>query len=192
VEDTPDDTAQSNLTEPELHIMRTNNKGWEYCGNAPVSVEAAWQIIVACEVTAAPNDKQQAEPVAQATLAPLAQAGIERPTAASGTTHAIPATLDNGYYREAAVEALETFGFDPSIATARQRHHGPQADVPETPTTGQERMAAKVRRPQARRCTPDARSLWNPCLARSKKRRGSAASYCVAWTTSVVNGLWSA
>src|SRR5712691_11485288 len=31
VEERPDDQAQSNLTDPELHIMRTNNKGWEYC-----------------------------------------------------------------------------------------------------------------------------------------------------------------
>src|SRR5437879_13777278 len=28
--ETPDDKAQSNFTDPELHIMRTNNKGWEY------------------------------------------------------------------------------------------------------------------------------------------------------------------
>ena len=79
VEETPDDKAQSNFTDPELHIMRTNNKGWEYCGNAQASVDGACQIILACDVTDAANDKQQAEPVAQATLANLAQAGIERP-----------------------------------------------------------------------------------------------------------------
>src|SRR5712664_67658 len=48
VEETPDDKAQTNFTDPELQIMRTNNKGWEYCGNAPVSVDAAHQIILAC------------------------------------------------------------------------------------------------------------------------------------------------
>src|SRR5207302_604191 len=84
VEDTPDDKAQSNFTDPELHIMRTNNKGWEYCGNAQASVDGACQIILACDGTDASNDKQQAEPVAQATLANLAQAGIERPKDASG------------------------------------------------------------------------------------------------------------
>ncbi len=31
VAESPDDKAQSNLTDPELHIMRINNKGWEYC-----------------------------------------------------------------------------------------------------------------------------------------------------------------
>src|SRR6266436_3571067 len=45
VEDIPDDKAQSNVTDPELHSMRTTNKGWEYCGNAPASVDGACQII---------------------------------------------------------------------------------------------------------------------------------------------------
>ena len=45
--------------------MQTNNKGWDYCGNAQVSVDAAYQIIVACDVTEAANDKQQAPPMAQ-------------------------------------------------------------------------------------------------------------------------------
>src|SRR5437867_3103682 len=97
VEESPDDKAQSNFTDAELHIMRTTHKGWEYCGNAQVSVDAACQIIVACDVSNAPHDKQQAEPLAQATVATLADAGIERPTDESGATVAIPATLDNGY-----------------------------------------------------------------------------------------------
>src|SRR6266478_5909543 len=32
VADAPTDKAQSNFTDPELHIMQTNNKSWEYCG----------------------------------------------------------------------------------------------------------------------------------------------------------------
>ena len=97
VEEAPADNAQSNFTDPELHIMQTNNKGWEYCGNAQISVDATCQIILACDVTDASNDKQQAEPVAHATLATLAQAGIAPPQDESGAAHAIPATLDNGY-----------------------------------------------------------------------------------------------
>ena len=69
---------------------------------------------MACDVTDAANDKQQAAPIAQATLANLAQAGIERPKDETGTTQAIPATLDNGYYSAAAVEAL---GDCPRIST---------------------------------------------------------------------------
>src|SRR5256886_7862207 len=51
VEESPSDKAQSNFTDPELHIMPTNNKGWDYCGNAQASVDETCQIIVACDVT---------------------------------------------------------------------------------------------------------------------------------------------
>src|SRR5712671_3378303 len=41
VEESPDDKAQMSFTDAELHIMRTNNKGWDYCGNAQASVDEA-------------------------------------------------------------------------------------------------------------------------------------------------------
>src|SRR2546422_868053 len=107
VDETPDDKAQTNFTDPELHIMRTNNKGWESCGNAQASVDAAHQIIVACDVTAESNDTQQAEPMAQLTVAYLAQAGIVPPKDATGAAQKIPATYDSGYYSEAAASPLE-------------------------------------------------------------------------------------
>ena len=106
--DTPDDKAQRSCTDPELPIMRTKNTGWDSCGKAHARVDGTWQIIVACDVTDAPNEKQQAAPLAQAIQTNLAQAGLERPTDESGAPHAIPATLDNGYDRAAAVEALAT------------------------------------------------------------------------------------
>jgi len=87
--------------------MPTTNKGWDDGGNAQARVDGACQSIVACEVTEASNDKQPAEPMAQATLATLAQAGMERPTDASGAAQSLPATLDNGDDREGAVQALE-------------------------------------------------------------------------------------
>jgi transposase len=172
VEDTPDDKAQSNFTDPELHIMRTNNKGWEYCGNAQASVDGACQIILACDVTDASNDKQQAEPVAQATLANLTQAGLERRQDELGITQAIPATLDNGYYSEAAVAALETLGFDPYIATGRQQHHVPQAEAPEMPSTVQERMAAKVRTPEGKALYARRKVIAEPVFGQIKEARG--------------------
>src|SRR5205807_9698381 len=72
IQETPDAKAQTNFTDPELKIMKTNNKGWDYCGNAQASVDETCQIIMACEVTAAANDKQQAVPLAQATRDNLA------------------------------------------------------------------------------------------------------------------------
>src|SRR5947209_17231437 len=172
VEESPADKAQSNLTDPDLHIMQTNNKGWEDCGNAQASVDGVCQIILACDVTEASNDKQQAEPLAQATLATLTQAGLDRPKDESGAAQAIPATLDNGYYSEAAVAALETLGFDPYIATGRQRHHVPQAEAPETPATGQERMAAKVRTPEGKALYARRKVIVEPVFGQIKEARG--------------------
>jgi hypothetical protein len=172
VAEPPDDKAQSNFTDPELHIMRTNNKGWEYCGNAQASVDATCQILRACDVTDASNDQQQAEPVAQATLATLAQAGMERPKDASGKALAIPATLDNGYYSEAAAQALEDLGFDPYMATGRQKHHAPEAGASDAPAPAQERMAAKVRTPEGKALYARRKVIVEPVFGQIKEARG--------------------
>jgi transposase len=172
VEESPSDKAQSNFTDAELHIMRTNNKGWDYCGNAQASVDATCQIILSCEVTDASNDKQQAEPMAQATLAVLSQAGLEPPRDDTGAAQAIAATLDSGYYSEAAVTALETMGFDPYIATGRQCHHSAAAQVPEEPATAQARMAAKVRTPQGKALYARRKVIVEPVFGQIKEARG--------------------
>src|SRR5712691_5131701 len=172
VDDAPADKAQTNFTDPELHIMQTNKKGWEYCGNAQVSVDGTCQIILACDVTDASNDKQQAAPVALATLATLAQAGIERPKDASGALQPIPATLDSGYYSETAVQALEALGFDPYMATERQRHHGLPTEALEAPATAKERMAAKVRTPEGKALYARRKVIVEPVFGQIKEARG--------------------
>jgi len=172
VDDAPADKAQTNFTDPELHIMQTNNKGWEYGGNAQVSVDGACQIILACDVTDASNDKQQAAPMAQAILAPLAHAGIERLKDASGALQPIPATLDSGYDSETAVQGLAALGFDPSMATARQRHHVLPPEAPEAPATAQERMAAKVRTPEGKALYAKRKVIVEPVFGQIKEARG--------------------
>jgi hypothetical protein len=152
--------------------MQTNNKGWEYCGNAQASVDEACQIILACDVTDASNDKQQAEPVAQATLATLAQAGIAPPQDESGAVQAIPATLDNGYYSETAAQALEDLGFDPYMAMGRQRHHGSEAAASAPPATAKERMAAKVRTPAGKALYARRKVIVEPVFGQIKEARG--------------------
>src|SRR6266581_674826 len=172
VDESPSEKAQSNFTDPELHIMPTNNKGWDYCGNAQASVDAACQIIVACDVTDAPNDKRQAEPMAQATRANLAQAGIESSQDEAGKAQAIPATLDNGYYSEAAAQALEDLGFDPYMATGRQKHHAPAAEESDAPATAKERMAAKVRTPEGKALYARRKVIVEPVFGQIKETRG--------------------
>jgi transposase len=176
VDETPSDKAQMSFTDAELHMMRTNNKGWDYWGNAQASVDEVCQIIWACDVTDETNDKKQAQPMAQAILETLAQARIERPTDARGEPAAIVATLDNGYYSEAAAQALEEMGFDPYIAAGRVPHHGAPPEIPEASKTAKERMAAKVRSAPGRALYPSLKTIvhtvWN-CIESRSVTQGS-------------------
>jgi hypothetical protein len=175
INETPDDKAQVNFTDPELKIMKASNKGWDYCGNAQASVDEAHQIIVACDVSAAANDKQQAVPLAQATLANLEEAGIALPKDADGHEQKIPATMDSGYYSEQAAKEVEEMGFDPHMATGRQRHHAPEESTPSTPppeATAKEKMAAKLRTPEGKALYARRKVIVEPVFGQIKGARG--------------------
>ena len=173
VQETPDDKAQTNFTDPELQIMRTNNKGWEYCGNAQASVDAAYQIIVACDVTAEANDKQQAEPMAQLTVASL---GACQHRDAHGRRWRCGKKLrqssDSGYYSAAAATAVERLGFKPYMATARQQTPCPGrrpsvlALLPPLKSAWRRKCGHR----KGGHCTRDAKSSWNRCLAGIQRR----------------------
>ena len=172
VDETPDDKAQMRCTAPEWQIMQSNNKGWDDCGKAHVSVDEAYQIIVACDVTVEANDTQQAAPMAQWTVAHLEQAGIERPTDAAGVGQKIPGPYDSGYDSEAAAKAVEQRGLEPSMATGRPRHHVLETEEAEAPTTAKARMAAKVRTPQGRALYARRKVSVEPVCGQSKDARG--------------------
>ena len=179
--ETPSDKAQTNFTDPELSIMKTANKGWEYCGNAQASVDGACQIILACDVTDQCNDQQQAAPMAQATRGQLDAAGIAPIADETGARPLIPVALDTGYFGESAVAALEREGFDPYIATERQRHHvAPAASAAEpasagsttSPATAKERMRAKLLTAAGRALYAQRKTIVEPVFGQIKEARG--------------------
>jgi transposase len=176
--ETPPEKAQVHFTEPELSIMKTANKGWDCCGNAQASVDDGCQIILACDVTAECNDKQQAEPMAQATRSQLDQAGIAPAADPTGERPPIPAALDTGYFSAEAVVALEREGFDPHIATERQRHHGathpaaPESELAAEPATAKEKMQAKLKTATGRAVYARRKAIVEPVFGQIKEVRG--------------------
>jgi transposase len=174
IEETPDAKAQTNFTDPELKIMKQNNKGWEYSANAQAVVDSTFQIIVAGEVTTAANDKEQAVPLAEAAKANLAAAGIDWPTDEHGQPRKIPNTLDSGYYSEQAAQALEAMNFDPYMATGRSKHHTPAAGGPEAgaEATARERMQAKLRTPVGKALYSRRKVIVEPVFGQIKGARG--------------------
>jgi transposase len=174
--ETPAEKAQTNFTEPELSIMKTANKGWDCCGNAQASVDDGCQIILACDVTDQCNDKQQAEPMAQATRGQMDQAGIAPAADESGVRPPIAAALDTGYFSGPAVEAMEREGFDPHIATERQRHHRAtitgESEPASEPATAKEKMQAKLKTAAGRAVYARRKAIVEPVFGQIKEARG--------------------
>jgi transposase len=172
----PDDKAQCSFSDPELKMMPQSNKGWDYATNAQIGVDGEFQIIVACYVTEAVNDKEQAVPLAEATMENLQQAGVELPKEESGEAMKIPATLDSGYYSEKAQEGMEERGFDPYMATGRQKHNQGKAQTSSEPlpegATAKEKMQAKLKTPQGQKLYAKRKTIVEPVFGQIKAARG--------------------
>jgi len=182
IDPTPDAKAQTNFTDPDAKIMKRSNKGFDYCYNAQAVVDSAHQIIVAAEATALANDKQQAVPLAQATLDNLAAAGIELPRDEQGQPRPIPNTADSGYFSEANVRDVTALGLDPYYATGRQKHHAPEETAPATAQTAttetgttetaKETMSRKLRTEPGRLLYAARKHIVEPVFGQIKRVRG--------------------
>ena len=176
VDPTPEDKAQTNFTDAEAKIMKQSNKGFDYSYNAQAVVDGQEQIIVAAEVTAAANDKQQGVPLGRAALGNLAAAGIERPKASDGTPVPIPNTADSGYFSAEAVEKLMGMGLDPHIATGRQKHNEVSVPVvegePSAAASAKEKMMHKLRSTTGRLLYVARKHIVEPVFGQIKSARG--------------------
>src|SRR4051794_11295855 len=176
IEQSPEDKAQTNFTDPEAKVMKQSNKGFDYSYNAQAVVDGADQIIVAAEVTPAANDKQQAVPMGRAALANLEAAGIERPKAADGTAVPIPNTADTGYFSEGAVAGLEGLGLDPYLAVERQKHHeaplAPEAMAPGPGASAAEKMRHKLSSTVGKALYAARKRIIEPVFGQMKSARG--------------------
>ena len=105
-------TEQVNLTDEASRIMPVAGGGFEQCYNAQAVVAAGSLLVIAADVTQAPNDQQQLEPM----LGRIADLPDEL-----GKAEALLA--DNGYFSEGNVNACTAAGIDPVIAMGRQAHH---------------------------------------------------------------------
>ena len=134
----PQDKDQYNFTDPESRIMKcSSSAGFEQAYNAQVAVDQDSLFIVACALSNHPNDKAEVEPTLDALPAELGT-----PTAAA---------LDNGFFSEKNIAALEQRHIEPYIATGREPHHKSWqerfADEPEPPAkdaSPQVKMAYKL------------------------------------------------
>jgi transposase len=129
----PRDKDQYNFTDPDSRIMKNStNDGFDQHYNVQVAVDQESLLIVAPSLSNHPNDKKEAAPTLEV-ISPK----IGQPKAAA---------LDNGYFSEANIAALEKLGIDPYIATGREPHHQSwQTFFAQTPDPPPEEASPKVK-----------------------------------------------
>jgi transposase len=175
--ETPEDKAQINFTDPDQKIMPQGNKGWDYGVNAQAAVDGKNQIILAGFITTATNDKQQGSPLAQATRENLQEAGIEIAKQGHSEAKKIPATADTGYFSEKTVAGMQEAGFDPYIATKRQKHNQGKQTASETAAlsgnaTAKQKMEAKMATKEAKELYARRKVNVEPVFGQIKAGRG--------------------
>jgi len=165
VSELPAEKKQYNFTDPESKIMKASNKGWDQCGNAQAAVDGHKQIIVACDVTDQPNDKQQFAP-----MLTEAQENV-------GPQHKIRgASADSGYYSQTNVQYADSQGIDAYIATERLKHTDRVAKCPRgrmaKDLTVKEKMARKLRTKKGRQRYSRRKCIVEPVFGQIKRARG--------------------
>jgi len=141
-------TDQVNLTDEQSRIMPVAGGGFEQCYNAQAGVAVGSLLVITADVTQAPNDKQQLEPM------------LDQIAALPDALGRVSALLaDNGYFSEANVEACTAAGIDPLIAMGREAHHPSLEErfaEPPPPPQGPTPLAAMGHRLQ----TPEGKRLY--------------------------------
>jgi transposase len=124
----PKPSDQVNLTDEESRIMPGSSGGFGQSYNAQAAVDTKTMLVVATNVSQAPNDKREMVPI-------LHRLQTIAPEMGSAQTM----VADTGYFSAANVQACEVRGIEPMLATGRELHHLPiqerfavDAPAPET------------------------------------------------------------
>ena len=108
------DTDQVNLTDEDSRIMKATGKGFEQAYNAQAAVVTETMLVVSEQLTQAPNDKQQLEPmIEQLGALPKELGRLEGLIA------------DTGYFSAHNVACCEAAQMTPYIAAGKEQHHAP-------------------------------------------------------------------
>src|SRR5271163_3545851 len=141
------DKDQVNLTDEDSRIMKVAGGGFDQCYNAQAVVTTGSMLIVATEVTQAPNDKEQLVPMIEKLQALPKELGRAKRILA-----------DSGYLSQANVEQSEAAKIEPLIAIGRSRHHVSWkqrfAAAPKSPpnsATSLQKMAYRLKTPRGRK-----------------------------------------
>lgn len=160
----PSDKAQRNFTDPDSHIMPApGGKHFEQAYNAQAVVDSTHQVIVAARITSEPSDKRQAKHMM----------GLVK-----ANTGKLPRQMsaDSGYYSQAAVQDITSYGVDVYMPPDKMKHgsilpQAPRGRIPKGLSMA-DRMRRKLRTKKGRRCYGLRKELAEPVFGQIKQVRG--------------------
>jgi hypothetical protein len=160
--DEPTPKAQRNFTDAESRIQKAAD-GFVQGYNCQAAVDAEHQIIVAEALTNQPPDVEHFAPMLERVVA---NCGVA-PTAVSA---------DSGYFSAKNVAAAEALGFDPHIATGRQKRGDPAPARPRgrppANLTPKQKMARKLLTRAGKAIYSRRKVIVEPAFGQIKQARG--------------------
>ena len=125
----PEESAQSNFTDPESGIMKTSTEGFQQCYNTQMAVDDEHQLIVATQVDANASDQGRMLPLLDA----VEQHHEKRPETV---------LADTGFCNENDLQAREDRNIDGYVSLGRDDKKSVKADAAKHPAKA--RMAEKL------------------------------------------------
>ncbi len=147
--DTPEDSAQSNLTDPDSRLMRKNKRSeyrQSYNAQAVVDAEGS-QLVLGAQVSQCASDRNELVRTLEAIPGQL-----ESPACV---------LADNGYAHGDEVTRLQDRGIEVLVATGKESRHRPHdLRPPPTGSPAKEPVAPWLREMQAKLAEPDHRARY--------------------------------
>ena len=158
----PDGNAQRNFTDPDSRIMKDSNKAFVQAYNGQAAVDAANQIITACDVTNCANDCSSLEPMIDQTCENTGKSPCE-------------CSADTGYFSNDNIAFLEKRHIDAYIPPDRQchgKHLIPPVCMNPDHRSAADRQRAKLMTPEGRERYALRKQTPEPVFGQIKSERG--------------------
>ena len=163
------DRAQRSFTDPDARIMKTSDGSFHYCFNGQAIVDEKSQVVLAARLGQSGADCQSLPGMLTELADSLSAAGI----------NGSPRTLlaDAGYFSEANVQAAESAGIDPLLATGRLRHGEKPPPVPRgripAGLTPKQRMSRKLHTKAGKADYARRKAIVEPVFGQIKVAQGA-------------------
>jgi transposase len=154
----PDPKAQMSPTDPDSHLMKGSDGGFQQSYNAQAAVDDTFQVITAADVTDQPPDSHNLLPMLHQTRDNCGDAPVA-------------VTADAGFWNNQVADQAATLGTKALVALSRESKKRQPSPPPET-TAARQKMAEALAQPDNRKLYRKRKTTVEPVFGQIKETRG--------------------